>query len=524
MDLPVHRRRVAGPGGDLLALMLAAPERHAQSNGGGFCMPGMVMDFPQNKTPRGNNMFGGGTGFPFRSWDQFPHTPSEAGHLRGQEFHVGQSGSHPAHGQKGTTRNRRHQEGGVDAACGKIRSTNWSLPQRTSLGLNAEPLPCPPRRKRTREPDDAGRDGPVAVPAESTSRARGSMAKALEVARSPESLVAARKILTKDFWAASTVQVKQSRRAEVFKLAKIIVGDGPIFPLLQATVEGVAASLKAGGMASANLYLQELKLAHVEAGFDLEAWLSRTFVLCGKSLTRNRGPVKRAPEIPVERVLAKWQRPCKSLWVPLAGLAYAWGVAWMLREVELSKVEWKHITIIEDKKWVRLFLPHSKMDQQALGIARTLRCCGEKPCWTGCAWAIALKLRALADCHAAGDPSGPVFPNKTGSFPSKSQMVNSWVKMFGTDTRGHSARRSGAMAYTRRGMTLQDLAYLGRWKSGVVLAYAEEALESVPANQHNVNRKINPPQVCAEDAPQPPPMDLQQNKTVVKSPKAELLG
>ena len=349
------------------------------------------------------------------------------------------------------------------------------------------------------------------------------MSKALEVASSVDSLMQARKALTKDFWAASAVLVKQSRRAEVFKLAKAIVGEGDIFPLIQSTVEGVAAALKAGGMTSANLYLQELKLAHVEAGFDLEAWLNRTFVLCGKSLARNRGPVKRAPEINVDRVTGKLQKPSNGLWVPLAGLAYAWGVAWMLREIELSKVEWGHITMIESKKWVKLLLPLSKTDQQGLGVSRTLRCCGERPCWSGCAWALALKLQQLRGGLVADAPSAPVFPNKAGGFPSKAEMVNSWSQIFGEGVKGHSARRSGAMAYTRRGMSLQDLAYLGRWKSGVVLVYAEEALESVPANQPSMEKKRKT-SACVEDSAEVVHvMDSPQDKSVVKSAKTDLL-
>ena len=38
---------------------------------------------------------------------------------------------------------------------------------------------------------------------------------------------------------------------------------------------------------------------------------------------------------------------------------------------------------------------------------------------------------------------------------------------------GHSARRSGAMMYVRAGLPLQEVAFLGRWKSNVVLMYAE---------------------------------------------------
>ena len=62
----------------------------------------------------------------------------------------------------------------------------------------------------------------------------------------------------------------------------------------------VAAALKAAGLAFADQYLNELKLMHVESGYDVEAWLARTFQLCKKPAVRERGPVKRAQEVQLE--------------------------------------------------------------------------------------------------------------------------------------------------------------------------------------------------------------------------------
>ena len=42
----------------------------------------------------------------------------------------------------------------------------------------------------------------------------------------------------------------------------------------------------------------------------------------------------------------------------------------------------------------------------------------------------------------------------------------------------------------RRGMGIRDVAYLGRWKSSVVLTYAEEALETTPANKVRVPERM----------------------------------
>ena len=43
------------------------------------------------------------------------------------------------------------------------------------------------------------------------------------------------------------------------------------------------------------------------------------------------------------------------------------------------------------------------------------------------------------------------------------------------------------MNYVRLGMPIQELAFLGRWKSSVVLSYAEDALQSEPANRNIAN-------------------------------------
>ena len=47
------------------------------------------------------------------------------------------------------------------------------------------------------------------------------------------------------------------------------------------------------------------------------------------------------------------------------------------------------------------------------------------------------------------------------------------------------------MAYVRRGMGIRELAFLGRWRSAVVLTYAEEALESTPANRPGVTTTVD---------------------------------
>ena len=119
------------------------------------------------------------------------------------------------------------------------------------------------------------------------------------------------------------------------------------------------------------------------------------------------------------------------------------------------------------------------MDQAGKGTKRTLRCCGETPCTQLCPWSLA--LRALAD-HVNGDGRCSLFPNGSGTKVTKLHLVKGWMDHIDHEMSGHSARRSGAMFYTRQGLGIHEISVLGRWKSSAVFRYIEEALEEVPLN------------------------------------------
>ena len=120
----------------------------------------------------------------------------------------------------------------------------------------------------------------------------------------------------------------------MLKLAKIVAGHQSVLPLARETVEGVAAALKEAQMKPGAQYLAELRLLHVEAGYEVEAWLKRAFDLCRKSLDRERGPTKRAKEVKVETEAVdktkKWSSR-KSM-PQYGGLVFLWACLWMLRE------------------------------------------------------------------------------------------------------------------------------------------------------------------------------------------------
>ena len=296
--------------------------------------------------------------------------------------------------------------------------------------------------------------------------------------------------LKANFWAPSSRAARDVKRAEVVKLAKLVAGaNEQVFPLSQGVVEGVAACLKDANMKSGDQYLNELKLCHVERGFDLPPWLVRTLAMCRKALMRNKGPVKRAVEAKLEDVEEdQWLKngaDCENGINP--ALTYAWACLWMLREIEASECKWEHIQTDHQRKTVSLTIPISKMDQGAKGVKRTLQCCGEGVCSRFCAWQVWLRIEG--EFPKRREKKGYVFTDKFKGKLSKNKMIESWKKITRKQVTGHSARRSGAMEHVRRGLQLQELAFLGRWKSAVVLTYANDALQEVPTNRNGVEGK-----------------------------------
>ena len=335
------------------------------------------------------------------------------------------------------------------------------------------------------EPCDGESDlfGIVRAPSGEESIRNGGMKRAVEIALHKEELLQARKALGKNFWSESSARSRASKRSEVVKVAKAVACSERIFPLQKEVIEGVAAALRAAGLKSADQYLNELKLMHVELGHMIPPWVSRCLWLCEKAALRNKGPTKHAMELnPREFTEKTWEviavepellsKPCE---------AYVWACVWMLRGIEARACNWEDVVTEEKSKTVTLKVPKSKMDQRACGVKRTLRCCGERPCSNTCVWKVWKKLcAARPENTQRGDP---MFVDKKGMRITKSNMILSWKRLGEEGVSGQSGRRSGAMAYVRMGLPIQELAFLGRWKSNVVFTYAEQALQTTPANE-----------------------------------------
>ena len=292
---------------------------------------------------------------------------------------------------------------------------------------------------------------------------KGYMGAAYQIASSTVGLVKAMSELKGNFWAVSSRSSREIKRNEVLKLASMVAGHGrdPL-PLSQETVEGVAACLKGSGMRSGDQYLNELKLLHIEEGYDMPPWLVRTFSLCKKALCRNKGPTKKAAEAKLENISDDlWQEKGSEFKGGINfAVMYAWACIWMLREIKAGACKWEHVCADEQQKQITLSIPMSKMDQMATGVKRTLQCCGEVVCSRFCAWN--LWSRMQKELPSKFKKKGFMFINEKMERLSKSKMIEAWNSATSCRVSGHSARRSGAMEHVRRGMQIQELAFLGR--------------------------------------------------------------
>ena len=313
---------------------------------------------------------------------------------------------------------------------------------------------------------------------------RGSLTKALELARRPRELKKAKETFVKRFLAANTLAAKNSKRNKVLEIAEA-TGCGKVFPLTRDIITTVGTAIDEAKIQSGDQYVNELKLMHIEDGHDWNAPLERQLFLLKKALQRHKGPEQRAKEVKPEEISElTWEaRSTKFRGHERPAWSYAFACIWMLRAAEATKVKVKHVRLDHLTKTVSLIIPYSKTDQRGKGVTRTLTCmCWEGTCGRWCAWGLA--IRSLAE-HTDGSGEAPLFKGvlKSGKRGvSKAQMVRGWSRDVTEEITGHSARRSGAMHYTREGLDIATIGFLGRWKSSAVLRYVEEALSEMPAN------------------------------------------
>ena len=319
---------------------------------------------------------------------------------------------------------------------------------------------------------------------------RGSAALALAILESKPRLEAAKAALRADYYANSSRATVNSKRTNVAKMATAATAGNP-FPLEVGTVEAVAAALKAAGLKSGSAYLAELRLMHIEAGWEVSAQLARGFDLGRRGIDRGKGPPSKAAELKMEDLLAEGQADSGPVFAPRA--SYITAQRWLLREIELANLDMDDAWIEQSDEKGRqreravLSLPVSKTDTHGAGAIRKLaHTCGPEvggPManteYTTCPVCTLKSHVTTVREHFGTDWTGPLFPDWAGNRVSKADTVAAWQTLAPSDhdkLGGHSARRSGAKRYARLGWQLSAIQYLGRWASTAVLGYIEDMM------------------------------------------------
>ena len=282
------------------------------------------------------------------------------------------------------------------------------------------------------------------------------------------------------FDANSSKASKNSRRVTVQKLLELSTAE---VVLNVEKIKMLATAFKEAGYKSGSVYLAEAKLMHVEAGGDWTAQLDRVFKQSKRALDRGRGPKSKAPEVPVQvRQEANYEKKVYKSVVLFPRELFQFGLVWMLREVEIANFDLDDLEVNTHYKKVTLRWKVSKTDPEAGEVRRTLQClCHGQSCAWECPFFTTVDL--MDKVKKRWGEESKLARTKGGEIPKKNQIVSAWVEVFKRRVTGHSARRSGALHYIREGWDIPQVGYLGRWKSSMILEYAREALETMPANK-----------------------------------------
>eukprot|EP00971_Amphidinium_carterae_P340361 6478664-Amphidinium_carterae.3 len=331
--------------------------------------------------------------------------------------------------------------------------------------------------------DDRGRhDVPQVKPC-----ARTSQTEALRVYSDVHALDRAVQNYRDDVNANSSRMSQQSLLRTWSKFAEKAVGRN-IWPLTPSLIELVAAGFKAGHYRSYANYAAQAKLRHIEFGYEWTQALDLALKRSVRSCKRGMGPGKQSRPIDITHVIgqADAQPLVQDGPIGFANLLIV-AVFHMLREIEVSALKVMDVKLRHDTQVESLYLSVSKTDPCALGCWRSWGCiCEGKRDWHCPYHAIVHQLELLAAMYAvdvdAVPRHSPLFPTLAGCIASKEKVIEStraWCHNCGMhDTltvTGHTFRVTGAQHLAQRGIDIPTIMVMARWKSNIVLHYAQEA-------------------------------------------------
>ena len=306
-------------------------------------------------------------------------------------------------------------------------------------------------------------------------RARGSTARALEVAESEALMAEARINLAQLVYAKSTAASKEAKGKLFVQIAEARnLQPFPITPVMEA------------------------KQLHIRMGHPWPENLEVCMQDADRALGRALGPARKAEEVWAEWLKKPKVIPKRSATQPSVG-PEVWGLAsaFLLREVELAHLMMEDVTFDFDKRTVTLGLSMSKTDPSGRGAKRTRACnCKARSGMKGlmdCPWLSGLTEEQVRKAPVVGQRGGPqLMVSKENMVATLKMDVAKMVEELEghlesvprpnlSQITGHTLRRSGAKdAVRRHQMPLAMVQWLGRWGSDAVRGYVEEALEEMP--------------------------------------------
>eukprot|EP00434_Breviolum_minutum_P008400 symbB.v1.2.007413.t1/scaffold453.1/size202423/4 len=321
-----------------------------------------------------------------------------------------------------------------------------------------------------------------------------------------------KKALEADFDANSSRAAKESRRSTVKKILASASSRSKGGKIDGEDIKTVAAVLKDANYKSAHLYLGDLKLMHIEGDHDWTPYLERIYKQCKLSTSRGIGPRKKAMEVPED----VWAEEAKGegvekLKIHLPQRLFAMGVQWMMREIEIAALRTSNVHFNPKNRTVTLQWLESKMDQSGKSFTRVLQClCGDG-CDLRCPYEnLKVIVQKVREVYGVEEEDPWLATTKAGVPATKQQVISAWQGLFGKAVTGHSTRRSGALQYIRKGWSVSQVAFLGRWKSNIILEYADEALQSIPVNSSGNFNTANSNHAVIQQASVPGDLALQQ--------------
>ena len=319
---------------------------------------------------------------------------------------------------------------------------------------------------------------------------RGNRQMALALASDPS----ARSACSADIDVLAYATTSAGPRAQRHKLwGELLQACGVPDPwdLSPETVSLGAGLLRRAGYRSAMAYVDQAYLTFQEQGGQPTAQLSRSVARARRACERGIGPPKHSAALPLERLseLSAAEDPWSKMGPSHPRRTLLLGCWWLTREIELGNATIDDIHVVSPTE-VRWNLPASKADPRALGAARSHSCaCGQSP---GAPTLVSVDLcphcNMLAQLHwalarAQGSPGAPLFPNQTGSFPSKAAVVQTITHAASTllldlvttsgspAWGGHAMRRGGAQYLASAGVDVWRIQALARHSSSAILIY-----------------------------------------------------